>query len=328
MVTMVDVGADRCIPCKMMAPIIEDVREEYEGRAVVAFVDVWKYPQRAEPFKVRVIPTQIFYDATGREVMRHEGFMDKDAHRQGPAPPGRRVGAAHGPVPADRQPMDDRRPGPGGPGLLCVGMVSVLLSPCHLASIPLIVGYVGGQEKAVEGRDAVRYAVAFTLGLFTTIAAIGIACAALGRMLGDIGPWWTVVVGLVLVWVALGMLGVSRCSMSGGLMSRLKVRGLWGALALGLAYGVLSGSCTFGFIAPILAIVTVQGDIAKGSLLMVLFGLGHAIPIAVAGSSTALVRKVLGSGRFQRAGTVFRRLAGGLVGALGIYFMVLPLFGG
>ena len=211
-------------------------------------------------------------------------------------------------------------------GCFLWGMVSVLLSPCHLASIPLIVGYVGGQEQAVEGRDAARYAIAFTLGLFTTIAAIGIACAALGRMLGDVGPWWTVLVGLMLVWVALGMLGVSRCSMSGGLMARLKVRGLWGALVLGLAYGVLSGSCTFGFIAPILAIVTVQGDIAKGSLLMVLFGLGHAIPIAVAGSSTALVRRMLGNGHFHRTGAVFRRLAGGLVGALGVYFIILPFF--
>ena len=79
MVTMVDIGADRCIPCKMMAPIIEEVREEYQGRAVVAFVDVWKYPERAKPFGISVIPTQIFYDATGREALRHEGFMDKDA---------------------------------------------------------------------------------------------------------------------------------------------------------------------------------------------------------------------------------------------------------
>ncbi len=79
MVTMVDIGADRCIPCKMMAPIIEEVRAEYEGRAVVAFIDVWKYPDRAEPFGIRVIPTQIFYDATGREALRHEGFMSKDA---------------------------------------------------------------------------------------------------------------------------------------------------------------------------------------------------------------------------------------------------------
>ncbi len=211
-------------------------------------------------------------------------------------------------------------------GCFAWGMVSVLLSPCHLASIPLIVGYVGGQEQAVEGRRAVLYALAFTLGLFTTVAAIGIACALLGRMLGDVGSWWTVLVGLVLVWVSLDMLGVSRCSVSGGLMARLKVRGLGGALVLGLAYGVLSGSCTFGFIAPILAIVTVQGDVARGSLLMVLFGLGHAIPIAVAGSSTALVRKVLGSGRFQRAGAVFRRLAGGLVGALGVYFIARPFF--
>lgn len=78
MVTMVDIGADRCIPCKLMAPIIEEVREEYQGRAVIAFVDVWKYPERAKPFGVRVIPTQIFYDAQGREALRHEGFMEKE----------------------------------------------------------------------------------------------------------------------------------------------------------------------------------------------------------------------------------------------------------
>ncbi len=209
-------------------------------------------------------------------------------------------------------------------GAFLWGMVSVLFSPCHLASIPLIVAYVGGQKTAVHPRTAGWYAGAFSLGLFVTIAAVGIVCAMLGRMLGDVGVWWQVLVGAVLVWVALGMLGVQACSISGSMLYRLKLRGIHGAFGLGLAYGILSGSCTFGFIAPILAIVTVQQKIFAGSVMMILFALGHCLPIVVAGSSTAMVRKLTESSAWQGAGLWFRRGAGVLIALLGIYFMINP----
>jgi cytochrome c-type biogenesis protein len=163
----------------------------------------------------------------------------------------------------------------GALGCFLWGMVSVLFSPCHLASIPLLVGYVAGQDQAVEGRRAAVYAVLFTLGLFVTIAAIGVVCTLLGRMLGDVGPYMNLVVGAVLIWVALDILGVASCSLPGGLLARIRVKGAAGALVLGLAYGILSGSCTFGFIAPILAIITVQEQILTGLVFIVLFGLGH-----------------------------------------------------
>ncbi|WP_045218619.1 cytochrome c biogenesis CcdA family protein [Desulfonatronum thioautotrophicum] len=204
------------------------------------------------------------------------------------------------------------------------GMVSVFFSPCHLASIPLIVGYVAGQNRLIEGRAAAIYAGLFSFGLFVTIALVGIICALLGRMLGDIGPWWTILVGLVLIWVALDMIGVSGCSMSTGLMSKLKVSGRSGALILGLAYGVLSGSCTFGFIAPILAIITIQDQLANGLMLIILFGIGHCIPIVIAGSSTALVRRILESRSMAAGGLWFKRGAGTLIGLLGLYFIALP----
>lgn len=209
-------------------------------------------------------------------------------------------------------------------GCLAWGMVSVALSPCHLASIPLIVTYVAGQEVAVKPRQAAQYAFAFTGGLFITIAMVGLICSLLGLMLGDIGSWWTILVGAVLIWVALDMLGVQACSMSGSLMSRLKVKGAGGAFILGLAYGVLSGSCTFGFIAPILAIITVQQELASGLLYIMLFGLGHALPIAFAGSSTALVGRVLENGAFQKGSLWFKRTAGMGIGLLGVYFVAQP----
>lgn len=79
MVTMVDLGAKTCIPCKMMAPILVELEREYRGRAAVVFIDVREDYDAAKRFGIRAIPTQIFYDRTGREVSRHEGFMDKQA---------------------------------------------------------------------------------------------------------------------------------------------------------------------------------------------------------------------------------------------------------
>ena len=75
---LVDVGADQCIPCKAMAPILEELRQEYAGRLRVDFIDAWKFPDQAPPFKVIGSPTQIFFDPSGRELFRHVGFFSKE----------------------------------------------------------------------------------------------------------------------------------------------------------------------------------------------------------------------------------------------------------
>ena len=210
-------------------------------------------------------------------------------------------------------------------GCFVWGVISVLFSPCHLASIPLMVAYVGGQKEQPRPLQAMQYSIVFTTGLFISIAAIGIICALLGRMLGDVGNYWQIIIGLVLVWVSLSMFGVKGCSLGGGLLYRLKFKGLLGALGLGVAYGTLSGSCTFGFIAPILAVITVQQQIASGVLMILLFAVGHCLPIVIAGSSTALVRRILENSAWQGAGNWFRKGAGALIGCLGLYFILTPL---
>lgn len=77
MVTMLDLGATKCIPCKMMAPIIEKMEKDYQGKAAIVFIDVWEHREQAMKFGVRSIPTQIFFDAQGKEVYRHVGFLDE-----------------------------------------------------------------------------------------------------------------------------------------------------------------------------------------------------------------------------------------------------------
>jgi cytochrome c-type biogenesis protein len=151
-----------------------------------------------------------------------------------------------------------------------------------------------------------------------------VLCSLLGRMLGDVGPYWAIGVGVVLIWVALDMWGWVKYSIGNISLARLQVRGVTGALILGLAYGVLSGTCTFGFIAPILAIITIQEKILTGVLLIMLFATGHCLPIAIAGCSAATAQKFLSSSYFTTASIWTKRLAGGIVGTLGIYFIARP----
>ncbi|MFC1844768.1 thioredoxin family protein [Thermodesulfobacteriota bacterium] len=82
MITLVDLGAKSCIPCKLMAPILEELEKEYKGRAAVIFIDVWENRDKAKEFKVVTIPTQIFYDKQGQEVYRHIGFFDKESIKE------------------------------------------------------------------------------------------------------------------------------------------------------------------------------------------------------------------------------------------------------
>ena len=79
MVTMIDLGAKKCVPCKIMAPILAKMEKRYEGKAAIVFIDVWKHNEQGRRFGIRAIPTQIFYSETGKEVYRHVGFMDEKA---------------------------------------------------------------------------------------------------------------------------------------------------------------------------------------------------------------------------------------------------------
>ncbi len=79
MVTMIDLGAKKCIPCKMMAPILEKMEKNYKGKAAIIFIDIWKNKDQAKKFGIRAIPTQIFFNKEGKEVYRHVGFMGETA---------------------------------------------------------------------------------------------------------------------------------------------------------------------------------------------------------------------------------------------------------
>lgn len=207
------------------------------------------------------------------------------------------------------------------------GMVSVLLSPCHMASIPLLIAYVAGQKMIPPPRLAARFAVCFAAGLFITIMVVGLVCSLAGRMLGDVGPWWQAAVGMVLLWVAWTLSQPPQCSASGSVLARFQMQGSRGAFVLGLAYGFLSGVCTFGFIAPILGMITMQEKMATGIVMLVLFGIGHCLPLIVCGIFSARTMGLLHSHAGQKMVLTMRKLAAVVIAGLGGYFAVVPFLG-
>jgi cytochrome c-type biogenesis protein len=208
-------------------------------------------------------------------------------------------------------------------GAACVwGVLSILLSPCHLASIPLIVGFISGQGRVSTAR-AFGLATLFAVGILVTIAAIGAITAAAGRMLGDVGRWGNYFVAAIFFVVGLHLLGVIPMPWSGAGPVNMKRRGLLAAFILGLVFGIALGPCTFAYMAPILAL-TFQLSAAQwgyGLTLLACYGLGHCAVIVLAGTSAGAVQRYLAWNETARGTLIVRRLCGVLIVLAGLYLV-------
>jgi cytochrome c-type biogenesis protein len=194
------------------------------------------------------------------------------------------------------------------------GVFSVVLSPCHLASIPLIVGFISGQGRLSTAR-ASGLATLFAVGILITIAAIGAVTAAAGRIVGDVGSWGNYVVAAILFVVGLHLLGVVPMPWSGPGQVNFKRRGLLAAFVLGLVYGIALGPCTFAFMAPMLAVTfgLAKTNPVYGAALLLAYGVGHCGVIALAGTFTEVVQRFLNWNEQSRGVTAVKAVCGVLV---------------
>ena len=201
------------------------------------------------------------------------------------------------------------------------GILSILLSPCHLSSIPLIVAYVGGQGNATP-RRAFGASALFALGILVTIAAIGVITASARRMMGDIGPYGNYFVAAVFFVVGLYLLDVIPMSWSGPAI-RTERKGLLAALVLGLIFGVAVGPCTFAYMAPMLGVTfkLAETQLAYSVLLLLAYGMGHCSVIVLAGTSTARVQRYLNWTAESRGTSILRKVCGVLVLLAGLYMI-------
>ena len=201
------------------------------------------------------------------------------------------------------------------------GVLSILLSPCHLSSIPLIIGFLTSQSEKKTSRG-ILLAFIFAVAILLTITVIGIITAALGRIMGDVGDYGKYAVAIVFVVVGLYLMDIIRLPDTGVNLRPMQSRSaLLSAFVLGLIFGIALGPCTFAFMAPVLGVVfqlSTTNVIAAGALLLA-FGLGHCSVVVVAGGLASGVQTYLDWSNRSNVVLWIKRVAGFLVILGGIY---------
>ena len=209
-------------------------------------------------------------------------------------------------------------------GAFLWGIASVLLSPCHLTSIPLVVGYIG-KQGITSTRRAFQTSFAFSFGILITIGLIGLITGLLGRMLGDVGKWGNYMVAGVFFLVGLYLMDIIRFDMPGVGQVNMKRKGIFPALLLGLVFGIALGPCTFAYMAPILVITifSPSSDFFTNFFLLAAYGIGHCLVIVLAGTFTEVIQRYLNWTEKSKGTVIIKRICGVLVIIGGIYMLTL-----
>ena len=202
------------------------------------------------------------------------------------------------------------------------GVLSILLSPCHLASIPLIVGFID-QQGRITTRRAFTISLLFSVGILITIGVIGVITAAAGRMMGDVGRWGNYGVAVIFFVVGLYLLDAIRIPLPGAAQPGVKRKGMLAAFILGLVFGVALGPCTFAYMAPMLAVTfrLAVTNLSYGILLLLLYGMGHCAVIVLAGTFTEVVQHYLNWNEKSQGAVILKRICGVLVLLGGLYLI-------
>jgi cytochrome c-type biogenesis protein len=202
------------------------------------------------------------------------------------------------------------------------GILSILLSPCHLASIPLIVGFIDEQGQ-ISTRRAFGISILFAVGILITIGAIGAITAAAGRIMGDVGKYGNYFVAIVFFLVGLHLLDVIPMPVSGTGQVGMKRKGMLAAFILGLVFGIALGPCTFAYMAPMLGVTfkVAQTNFLYGAVLLLVYGLGHCSVIVFAGTFTEVVQRYMNWNERSRGAIILKRVCGVLVIFGGLYLI-------
>jgi cytochrome c-type biogenesis protein len=203
------------------------------------------------------------------------------------------------------------------------GVLSILLSPCHLSSIPLIVGFINGQGIITKKR-AFALSGLFSLGILATIASIGVITGMMGRIMGDVGKVGNYFVAAIFFVIGLHLLEVITIPFLGAAnQPRVKRKGALAAFVIGLVFGVALGPCTFAYMAPMLGIafsVAATRPLLAVSLVL-FYAIGHCAVIVLAGTFTSMVQKYLNWNERSRGAVILKKVCGVLVILGGVYLV-------
>jgi cytochrome c-type biogenesis protein len=202
------------------------------------------------------------------------------------------------------------------------GVFSIILSPCHLASIPLIVGFIDEQGK-ISTKRAFFISLLFAAGILITIAAIGVITGLLGRIMGDVGKYGNYFVAVIFFIVGLHLVGIIPLNFKSATASGYKNKGLIASFVLGLIFGVALGPCTFAYMAPMLGIVftTASTNLFFAITLIFFYALGHCSVIILAGTFTEIVQHYLNWNEKSKGAIILKKICGILIIIAGVYLV-------
>ncbi len=201
------------------------------------------------------------------------------------------------------------------------GLVSAA-SPCVLAAIPLIIGYVGGYSEGSK-KKAVIYSLVFISGLSITFTVLGATASVIGQVLGFMGRWLYIGLSVIAILMGLQLLGIIAIPLPFQKTRTTKRKGLIGAFLLGLLTGTVSSPCATPVLAVILAYVSTQGDMLYGGSLLFIYAIGHCALIFVAGISIGFTESILSSKGIRNFALYTKRFSGALLIIAGIYFGIV-----
>ena len=203
------------------------------------------------------------------------------------------------------------------------GLLSVILSPCHIACIPLIVGFIDGQGNITTKR-AFGLSLLFGFGILITIGVIGLITGLMGRMVGDIGGYGSYFVAIIFFAIGLNLMGVLPLPfMEGGANPNYKRKGFLAAFILGLLFGIALGPCTFAYMATMLGIVfsIASTQIVFALALLLAYGIGHCMVLVIAGTFTEVVEHYLHWSEISQGAVILKKVCGILVMLGGVYLI-------
>lgn len=205
--------------------------------------------------------------------------------------------------------------------LVFLGGVVTSIGPCNVAMIPLVIGYVGGSRHLSRGRSFIL-SLAFAVGLAVTFMLLGVVASLVGGLIGGSSRAWYYVVAGVCLLLGLSMLGafgLPEVPGMGRLRERIRLRGLSGALALGLVSGLAASQCATPVLAAILTyVMSREGALVYGAVLLFVYALGRGVPIVLAGTFTGALKQLRILGRWS---PVVERASGVVIIGVGLYFL-------
>jgi cytochrome c-type biogenesis protein len=208
------------------------------------------------------------------------------------------------------------------PACFLGGIVSSA-SPCVLAMIPLVIGYVGGYAEGSQ-KKAIQYSLVFTLGLTITFTILGIIAGAMGRLFGDIGSFWQYVLPPVAILLGLYLFFSDKLNINIGLPQRFlpKKKALVGAFLIGLFFGIIASPCATPVLGVILTFAATKQEIVYSGGLLLAYALGHWVLVLGAGISAGFAQKVLASRGISNFSLYSKKAGGVLLVGVGAYLIV------